>query len=466
VSTIKQIVLYFVIIFILSVLMIQPGLTLNNDIMISFTELQSLDLDERELDVDEQIYSGGFTNNGTSICLFGSKKLFIFDAATGRNIRNITIREDVDDSGPVALSNDGKYAAIRSYKRSNIYVWDIEKAQIISTISAGKFGERCIVISPDAKIIGGTTVDWDKDFSKFSLWDIETKKEIKEIDRSSDFKYYTDKILFSPNGKTIVIIKDKLVEFWEVSTSEKFFSFESRNTLNTFALSPDNKTIAVATLNGIEIWDYKAKIKISHLGDDDVRALTFTQNGYLFACGHDYRLWYIETRDVLARLDKYRSAPIYMLSGPNGEIVTIQPSIILDPAYYVAILQSVYDPKKEELETINEFRARVDKTRKELDLAKTSAKKYLLSKNFPVKIPIVLGQYSADAEEFSVTYLSRNSSIKVSRDKAKEFMDSRDARGKFFMEGNLKFVDNNNFKIVDPVLLDSRNNIRIPIQTN
>jgi len=341
---------------------------------------------------------------------------------------------------------------------------------IIRTFNTDKYNSAgTLSFSPDGKMLAINSWHSRDKNSKISLVDVETGIEIKNIDRRCDCR--NDIISFSPDGKFVIIpnANNDFLEFWDVATSKQISNIKADTRINTFTFNPNGRILAIGTDKGIELWNCELKKKIGKFGKGFVHTLAFTSDGKMIVSwGADgFLLWHVDTREIFGQLQKFGPFPSIQCIqfSPNGKLLATGNGglMLWDPGYYLAILTSDLKPEKEELETTEEFRTRIEKSKQEFKRIKSQARQYLLPKLYPIKIPAQLGQYSADLQTFKVNFLKQELHIKVPRDKAATLIKSRDSNVRFYIEGKIKIVDGEKFKLIQADFVDASTNIRIRI---
>jgi WD40 repeat protein len=227
----------------------------------------------------------------------------LWDVATGKQQRALIGHgRAVWD---VAISPDGKTLATSGAETGSLILWDMRSGKPLHTIPKSVHG---LAFSPDGKTLGGPA----------ELWDVATGRQRAALPGAKLFyKWPEDHRLVGlcPDGKTLVrqaatFTDAAAIEVWDLESRKERLRIPVPG-LGYAALSPDGKQVATASGEQVTLWDTatgKQQALISQKGA--VRALAFSPDGKLLACGTDHRtvaVWSLETRQKLvqdAHLDR------------------------------------------------------------------------------------------------------------------------------------------------------------------
>lgn len=427
---------------------------------------------------DSTIRVLSFSSDGKKIySINGTWK--VIDIETHETIKAI---EGFNGSDVLTFSKEGRFLARFAYKtyHHELEIWASEAIEKIRTYNFGDIYVRALSVSPDGKILALSQVQYagfqKVNSSEICLWDVELGQKIGDIDKRADEKYNSVFILsFSPDGKLIASdIGSGELELWWIDNFKKFNTIKCESRVQTFSFNPSNNSIAIGTEKGIELWDFETNRKICHFGKWPVSSLSFSQDGNLLVSegAGVICIWHIDTRVIFAQFRTYeiprfeeKIIPHSLQFSPSGELLISGNGglFIWDPGYYLAIIKSNFTPTKEELETTDEFKKRAFESTQAFNKLKKKAWNYLYSKIYTIEIPVQLGQYSADIETFNIYFLNTEAIIKVPRDKAAQLIKSRDSRVNFLVEGKMRIVDADRFKLIQADFIDPSTNIRIRI---
>ena len=178
----------------------------------------------------------------------------------------------------IAITKDDKYIYVQNNSSSinNISIYDVEKGEVIDSISSSYGTSHSLAISPDNKYLAIGTgklkrvnpypdhPDYEEDrmYDKLVIIDLEKKEIIKEFDGPSGTEGEIREIKFSPDGMYLGVAKlDGTVRIYDIFNLElyrKFIICDYSDNLGPFSLSfsRDNKYI----LTGLYALDYSTKV--------------------------------------------------------------------------------------------------------------------------------------------------------------------------------------------------------------
>jgi WD40 repeat protein len=121
-----------------------------------------------------------------------------------------------------------------------------------------------ISFSPDGKTLAAL-YQWNYRSgvsNKVALWDVSEKKKLAVIDLAPDAGSATDahSVIFSPDGKMLAVAHRDVIKIFDVMSREiqrsfplkRFASVSTTSLPDPIAISPDSKTLTVATLTSFE----------------------------------------------------------------------------------------------------------------------------------------------------------------------------------------------------------------------
>ena len=211
---------------------------------------------------------GAFSPDGRTIVVQQGYDLCVFDAATGKALRQI--KGPLTNSwshGLLVFTPDGKAVAVVSHedrepRAAHIHLIDFESGKTIRDFSADKLSVMEFAFSPDGKLMASGGYDSDKDRENYfaRLWDVETGKELRRFMHGKQ-GFGIASLAFSPDGKTLATLGTQagvLLRLFDVDTGKLRRAFPKddgvRPERGSVAFSPDGKTVAAAT-NSIRLYD-------------------------------------------------------------------------------------------------------------------------------------------------------------------------------------------------------------------
>jgi WD40 repeat protein/energy-coupling factor transporter ATP-binding protein EcfA2 len=256
-------------------------------------------------------------------------------AALQRAVYNVQERNRLegyeDKVSNVVFSPDGKTLASTS-NLGNVKLWDLATGKEIKTLNSyistlnqysSIFGS--IVFSPDGKTL--TSADIRK---TVRLWDLATGTEIKTLAKLKENKSLVLTSTFlSPDGKTLAFVnldERKTVKLWDLATGKVNTLDGHRDIVNRVVFSPDGKTLASGSQDGIvKLWDV-ATGKIINTPDGHttsaVGSLVFSPDGKTLASGsadNSVKLWNVKTGKLIKTLDGHTSMVTSLVFRPDGK---------------------------------------------------------------------------------------------------------------------------------------------------
>jgi WD40 repeat protein len=185
--------------------------------------------------------------------------LDFYDAATGRKIRTLA-GGGLFPSVP-AFGADGKLMVWSSPSLTDrtmrIEVVEAATGKVVKVLgdspgapampAAGAMGvASTLACSPDGRLVAAPCGD-----RTVRLWDVETGLEVRKIAAVGKL------IAFSPDGKTLAVAGVNVVELWDVATGEpKLPDVPNRGGIASACFSPDGRTVATACEDrAMHLWD-------------------------------------------------------------------------------------------------------------------------------------------------------------------------------------------------------------------
>jgi WD40 repeat protein len=152
--------------------------------------------------------------------------------------------------------------------------------------------------APDGKtLVGAVRFEWES-----SSWRTKAKAELKEThlvawDALTGKEIWkrlvsgkaTRVILFSPNGKTMTVMDETGIAFWDPTMGKELSRWKSSDPLFSACYSPDRKWFATGSKDSILLWEVatgKIKRRLKVAGDE-IKAIAFRPDGKLLAGGGD-----------------------------------------------------------------------------------------------------------------------------------------------------------------------------------
>ncbi len=173
------------------------------------------------------------------------------------NGRRIDLYNNIGSPKSVFLSPNREKIAIANSKNSTVRFWNWNGSEIIS-LNCSRNSVNAIGISPDNETIGIAHANLIS-LCKVNSFELGTSID----DKSSGI----NDILFSPDGKLFVVIRDHwhLAEIWEINGKKtEYYYHPQHGSISKLKFSPDSQTIAIERSDRtLVLWDWKNKINNS-----------------------------------------------------------------------------------------------------------------------------------------------------------------------------------------------------------
>jgi WD40 repeat protein len=245
--------------------------------------------------------------------------LCIRDAATGKELRKITLQESGSGrtlTGWLTFTPDGKQVAA-TFSGNAIHLIDVGTGEVRRTFAPGEAACPC-VFSPDGKLMAAGGYEKGATFAQ--LWEVSTGKELRRF-AAGDSSIRS--LAFSPDGATLAGGgEDTRLRLWEAATGKELKVFPKiGRSIQSVAFSPDGKTVAAAG-DGVHLYDVgtgKERLQIARRA----RGLVFSSDGAVLTgavSGAIYR-WDAATGHLLTPTAAQDSAVEQILITPEGQRV-------------------------------------------------------------------------------------------------------------------------------------------------
>jgi WD40 repeat protein len=298
----------------------------------------------RELDANRLL---AFSPDGKLLASGDASRVAVWEADTGKSVTVFRVLGSVTVQA-LAFSPDSRYLAA-SFKNEGLRIWDLSSGQeqrVPPEDGTGTF----LAFAPDSKslFVGGPLHITQRDRATLAL-----------LRRTTHF---FGSMALAPDGRTIAAFlqRGRNSPLLLLDTTEG----TSRNTtpvgpLGVLAFSPDGKTLAVVRDEDITLWDLTTEEVLQTwpsqpLNPDDSHAPTFAPEGKTLAAHGCY--WSIPDGTLLGRIPSESGDVVSLVFAPDGKSVALcgsrQPAAIErwttgiprrlgDPAAPVGAIQAI-----------------------------------------------------------------------------------------------------------------------------
>ena len=258
-----------------------------------------------------------FSPDGTTLASLSSQNYYnmtihLWDTESGDIRTSVTVSnsysEDTISAQSLSFSPDSSLFA-HANQQSRIDLWDVNTSEIKKTLAGHTEVVHSTAFSPD----GQTLASGSKD-GTVRLWDVNTGESKITIETPADTNTIT-RVLFSPDGNTLLINTEKTARLWNVNTST--YKADIKGISGSF--SPDSSTLATVENGTVYLWDVEtARPKAAFHGGGYSNVL-FSPDGNTLAAGSI--LWNLQNTN------RVRITPYKTVSPANGQTFTINIAI-------------------------------------------------------------------------------------------------------------------------------------------
>ena len=245
-----------------------------------------------------------------------------------------TVEAAVPGLDLVAFSAVGAGTPATPAMEGDLHTWHLPPGAI-ARLGKGRIGrgDRGVAFSPDGRLLAvGTHIGvW--------LYEVATSREVALLPT----RHEVFSIAFSPDGKNLASGEflgpanpDGMVRLWDLATGTTIAAFDSvvvnvavHTSPSSLGFSPDGKTLAVSSANGVKLLDVGTQSKLAaydHRGTGwgAGAIVSFSPDGTILASGADdgtIRLWDVSTGTLSATLEEHTDEVRSLSFSPDGTIL-------------------------------------------------------------------------------------------------------------------------------------------------
>ncbi len=189
-------------------------------------------------------------------------KIRLWNFETKEYLDQIPVGEfnNISSINAISFSPDNKYLASLNYD-NQVQLWNIKNKEKIATKQYRKTFHG-LEFNVEQKIFA--SIDFKKFLQDITLWDVDSGKHIKIIDKYID-KYITDIALNHLGTKLLATSYDGIIQLWDIESTEEIISLNlslKEEHCTSIAISPDERLISATIVNRgnskVKIWEIKS----------------------------------------------------------------------------------------------------------------------------------------------------------------------------------------------------------------
>jgi len=198
-----------------------------------------------------------FSPDGKSLVTAGDNgSLRIWDTTLWKAERSFPFDTDdeVSKALSVVFSPDGKQI-LSGHSDGTVRLWDVQTGRSLRAIKSGGRGVRS-VFTPDGKMV----VSVNDDNNPIQIIDAQTGVIIRDIGKEEDADY-VQSVAINPDGKTIAVAESGgEISLWEIQSGKFLVRLApGYSDDDVVAFSPDGRTLAAGGLNqNIMLWEMQS----------------------------------------------------------------------------------------------------------------------------------------------------------------------------------------------------------------
>jgi WD40 repeat protein len=207
----------------------------------------------------------------------------VYDAADGRELAQLEV--GVGWRMVVSWHPDGRHLAVGSTSLG-IQIWDAEAQRSVASLVSHAPEVDFLTFHPSGNWLASWT--WD---GVMDLWEPATGRQAMQIPLTAELQ-------FSRDGRWLGFFwsSEERAQLLELVLPQDYFTLQDdsragRKTYNACSVSPDDRWLAVAMEDGVQVWDLAGRRKVALLPAGENQTVVFEADGRaLWTCAADLGL--------------------------------------------------------------------------------------------------------------------------------------------------------------------------------
>jgi len=201
----------------------------------------------------KKLYALRYSADGKAlVAIHEDLTVTLHDPKSGKEVFQVAGLLNRESSAAVTFSKNGQSLLLPKYDetlgKAVIDVIDVKTGKSVRTLEASpKYGIKHVTTTADgSKVFAIDTIH-------IHAWDAATGKDINDFSRRIGSPF--DSFALSPDDKTLVILHGYNVVFWDLAGSKLIRQVRVGGGHRSLAIAPDGKTLAVGSIQGVKFLD-------------------------------------------------------------------------------------------------------------------------------------------------------------------------------------------------------------------